>query len=114
MLSNQERPIQRIRDEHQALAILQILCTDVANGQANERVLAACLDIIALGGSRLNVRAALQRLGEQRLIVIETVEPCGESVVVAAITDQGQRVAEGKTRLRGLPGLAVIEADRQI
>lgn len=97
MLRNSIEPIESIRRKHQALAILRVLHRDRGR-RANDRVLAAYLQTIALGGSYEQVRDALQRLAELNLVIVEPAE----NLVVARLTGRGEAVAIGNDSCEGV------------
>lgn len=97
-LSNSSGQLRELRLEHQALAILQILEMEPFNGTANDRLLTGCLELIALEGSVDQVRTVLLKLEEKGLIRSKSVD----EYLVVGITEEGIRVAAGKSRAEGV------------
>lgn len=98
MLRNSIEPIECIRRKHQALAILRVLQRDLGR-RANDRVLGAYLQTIALGARHHEqIRDALQRLAELNLLAIETVQ----DLLVVRLTERGEAVALGNDSCEGV------------
>lgn len=97
MLRNSIEPMETIRRQHQALAILRVLYRDRARC-ANDRILVDYLQTIALGGSPEQVRDTLQRLAELNLVVTNPVE----DLLVARLTERGEAVAVGNDSCEGV------------
>lgn len=96
-IGNAEDPFPRLRAEEQALAILQAMAREVS-GAVNDRVLAAYLDQIALGGLGDEVRAAILRLENLGLVKTRAVD----HYLIATLTELGERVANGRAAAEGV------------
>lgn len=98
MAGNEEDVFRKAKSEYQALQILQLLMLREACGRSNVSILGACLDKCGMYGAPEEIRAVISFLERSGLVRTERVE----EYVIVAITDSGERVAEGKQIVDGV------------
>ncbi|MBM3090268.1 hypothetical protein GFB56_05500 [Ensifer sp. T173] len=98
MITNEEENYRRIRKSHQAFEILHTLAAFEPSGRSNDCILAGYLDLLALGGSRLEIRTALERLDQMGLLRSSAVD----DYMVVTLTEKGERVARGSDQIEGV------------
>jgi len=98
MAGNEEGVFRKVKAEFQALQILQVLVLPVACGRSNDSILGVCLDKCGMYGTREEIRAVISFLERSGLVRTDKVE----EYVIVAITDAGERVAEGKQLVDGV------------
>jgi hypothetical protein len=89
--------IVQIKAEHRALAILRFLHHEPSYS-SNERIIAAYLDLLALGGVSAEVRSALDALERLALVRAES----REGLIVVRLTQVGEDVALGRAIVEGV------------
>lgn len=95
--NNARSDIERIKAEHRALAILRFLHREPAYG-SNERIIAAYLDLLAIGGGGAEIRSALDALERLALVRAEN----REGLTVVWLTQAGEDAALGRTIVKGV------------
>lgn len=98
MVGNEEDVFRKIKAEHQALQILQVLVLPVACGRSNDSILSACLDKCGMYGTPEEIRTVISFLERSGLVRTDKVD----DYLIVAITDAGERVAEGKQIIDGV------------
>lgn len=98
MAGNEESVFRKAKAEFQALQILQVLVLPVACGRSNDSILGVCLDKCGMYGTPEEIRAVISFLERSGLVRTDKVE----EYVIVAITDAGERVAEGKQLVDGV------------
>ncbi|MCZ7911424.1 hypothetical protein O9X94_19035 [Agrobacterium leguminum] len=98
MAGNEEDVFRKAKSEYQALQILQMLMLPVACGRSNESILGACLDKCGMYGTPEEIRAVISFLERSGLVRTDKVD----EYLVVAITDAGERLAEGKQIVDGV------------
>lgn len=102
MTANDRAFIRKAWDEGQALAILQLLASEVFKGKGNDSVLLDGLEGLGFCGTRDQLRTALSRLESLGLLRTEKMEAFGDSYMVASITEEGEDIVQGKQRAEGV------------
>ncbi|MBB2821658.1 UNVERIFIED_ORG: hypothetical protein GGD51_005152 [Rhizobium esperanzae] len=98
MAGNEEDVFRKAKSEYQALQILQVLVLPAACGRSNDSILGACLDKCGMYGTREEIRMVISFLERSGLVRADKVD----EYVIVAITDAGERVAEGKQIVDGV------------
>ncbi|OWO89533.1 hypothetical protein B5E41_30430 [Rhizobium esperanzae] len=98
MAGNEEDVFRKAKSEYQALQILQVLMLREACGRSNDSILGVCLDKCGMYGTPEEIRAVISFLERSGLVRTDKVE----EYVIVAITDSGERVAEGKQIVDGV------------
>jgi hypothetical protein len=98
MVGNDEDVFRKAKSEYQALQILQVLVLPVACGRSNDSILGACLDKCGMYGTPEEIRTVISFLERSGLVRTDKVY----EYVIVAITDAGERVAEGKQIVDGV------------
>jgi hypothetical protein len=98
MAGNEEDVFRKAKSEYQALQILQVLMLRAACGRSNDTILGVCLDKCGMYGAPEDIRAVISFLERSGLVRTDKVE----EYVIVAITDAGERVAEGKQIVDGV------------
>lgn len=94
---NTRPAIEQIKGEHRALAILRFLHREPSYG-SNERIIAAYLDLLAIGGTGAEIRSALDALERLALIRAES----RDGLTVVWLTQAGEDAALGRTAVEGV------------
>ena len=94
---NTSPDIERIKQQHRALAVLRFLEREPGS-RSNDQVITARLDSIGLVGSRAQLTGCLDRLEASGLTVQHTVE----SLIVVELTAKGEEVAQGRCEFEGV------------
>lgn len=98
LIPNEEDVYLRLRKEHQAFHILYLLTIESFGSAANDRLIADCLDVIKLGGSRDQIRAVMTSLEQKGLVRSWT---SGDYLMIS-LKEKGERVALGHERIEGI------------
>jgi hypothetical protein len=96
-LANAHSDIARIKAEHRALAILRFLHREPSYG-SNERIVAAYLELLAIGGGCNEIRSALDDL--ERLGLLRAERRAG--LMVVWLTQSGEDAALGRSNVEGV------------
>lgn len=97
-MSNEQELLRKIREEHQARKILEILIHPVFNGRTNDGIIADALEAFALGGIPAQVRTIIGRMETLDVVRTEKNDHC----IIVQLTGRGERVAEGKEPCEGV------------
>jgi hypothetical protein len=92
LIPNEEDAFRQIRRKHQFLEILRLLTHPVFNRRISERMVGDCLEKVALGGSRAEIRTALYRMEELGLLRCIKYD----DHFLCDLTEKGERIALGK------------------
>lgn len=95
--SNEPSEIERIKQQHRALAVLRFLEREPGS-RSNDQIITARLDSIGLVGSREQLLGCLDRLEANGLTVQHTME----KLVVVELTAKGEEVAQGRCEIEGV------------
>lgn len=98
MSGNEEDTFRKVKSEYQALQVLQVLMLPAACGRSNDSILGACLDKCGMYGTPEEIRAVINFLERSGLVSTNKIY----DYVIVAITDAGERAAEGKQLVDGV------------
>lgn len=98
MSGNEEDVFRKAKSEYQALQILQLLMLPAACGRSNDSILGTCLDKCGMYGAPEEILGVISFLERSGLVSTNKVF----DNVIVAITDEGERVAEGKQLVDGV------------
>ncbi len=92
MIPNEEHLFRQVRRKHQLFEILRMMVHPTFKGQINDRMAGDCLELVALGGSRAEIKTALHRMEE--LGLIRCVKR--DDYLLCDLTEKGERIGLGK------------------
>jgi len=97
-VTNSEEPLRKIRDEHEALAILEAAASKACNGTITDWMLYDYLPKVGFAGSVERIRTAMHRLESIGLIQLRSVN----DRLIADLTRSGEEFLSGIAPAEGV------------